>query len=297
MPPGSTAYREPAVLGRAVAIYFALQPPTTWASHASPWFKIALHLGVADCELTITENKVPRTFKLLGEHACFLGAHEVHSIRWKNESPMVWLFVDSEYLRQIGFEQVSGVTCVELVRLVRQDLSIFRLAGLFYEASMAQEKVVRLYVEAKGTLLATRLLRAQFGTSTPRENGSGGLNMSAFEKVRDYVRTKLAVPENRHHHTPAPPAREELSNATLARIAGMSEHHFIRQFRQRTKKTPQEYVMHCRLDRAEELIVALGYSPKEAAYATGFCEPGHFYRRFRERYGHSPHELVKQPRP
>jgi AraC family transcriptional regulator len=77
----------------------------------------------------------------------------------------------------------------------------------------------------------------------------------------------------------------------------MSEHNFIRQFRQLTQKTPQEYVMHCRLDKAEELIVAHGYSPKEAAYAAGFCEPGHFYRRFRQRCGRSPHELLKQLRP
>lgn len=297
LPTSSTPYRQPPILGRAVAIFFALQPPTTWASHACPWLKIALHLGLADCELSFFENGVARTIKLSGENVCFLGAREVHSVRWKNESPMVWIFVDEDYLRQIGFDRVSGVTCVALARLVRRDLSIFRLAGLFHDACTSHENIVPLYVEAKGTLLASRLLRAQFGVATPNANGNGGLGLGAFEKVRDYVQAKLTIPEKRYRHTPAPASREELSNAALARVAGQSEHHFIRQFKMRVKKTPQEYVMQCRLDKAEELIVAHGYSPKEAAYATGFCEPGHFYRRFRARYGQSPHDLLKQSRP
>lgn len=97
LPPGSTPYRQPPIIGRAVAIFFALQPPTTWASHACPWLKIALHLGLADCELSFFEDGVARTVKLSGENVCFLGAREIHSVRWKNESPMVWIFVDEDY--------------------------------------------------------------------------------------------------------------------------------------------------------------------------------------------------------
>lgn len=294
---GSTPYRHPIIFGRGVAIYFALQPPTLWTSHAYRWVKIALHLGLSDCDLSWTENGSPRSAILRGEHACFLGANVAHGIHWKTEAPMVWIFMDRDYLKQIAFDQVTGVTCVELVRLIRVDLGIFRLAGLFHEACIEGTKLVSLYVEAKGTLLATRLLRAQFGDVVPLANGQSGLNAIAFQKVQDYVQSKLAVPESRFRRAPAPASRDELCNEVLARIAGMSEHHFIRQFGERIKKTPQEYVMQCRLDKAEMLIVAHGYSPKEAAYATGFCEPGHFYRRFRQRYGQSPHELLKQPRP
>lgn len=296
LPPGSTPYRHPLILGRAVAIFSALQPPTVWASHASPWFKIALHLGFADCELTINDHGTARKIFLVGEYVCFFAAHESHSIHWKSESPMVWIFVDEGYLRQIGMSTVTGVTCVELRQLIRRDLTIFRLAELFHEACVVLEEVVKLYVEAQGTVLVTRLLRAQFGAVTPNANRNNSVNLGAFEKVRNYVREKLAVPESRRAHLPAPAAREELSNTALARVAGQSEHHFIRQFKARTRKTPQEYVMQCRLDKAEELIVAQHYSPKEAAYAAGFCEPGHFYRRFRKRYGQSPHDLLKRPR-
>lgn len=277
-------------------MYFALQPPTFWQPHAYPWLKIALHLGLADCELSWTDNGMPRQVTLRGENVCFIGPNEAHGLNWRSEAPIVWIFVDHDYLRQIGLEGIRGVMCVDLVRLVRVDLSIFRLADLFHEACLEVSKPVPLYVEAKGTLLATRLLRAQFGpVSAP--NGHGGLNLAALQKVQDYLQSKLAVPEGRPRHLPAPASREDLSNAVLARIAGQSEHHFIRQFKERVKKTPQEYVMQCRLDKAEELIVARHYSPKEAAYATGFCEPGHFYRRFRQRYGRSPHELLKQSHP
>lgn len=293
---GSTPYRHPPILGRAAAVYFALQPPTFWKVHAYRWLKIALHLGLADCELSWSDGGTLQKVVLRGEHVCFFGPNEAHSLNWRSEAPMVWIFVDRDYLQQIGFEGIRGVTCVELVQLVRSDLGIFRLAGLFHEACLEGIKPVPLYVEAKGTLLATRLLRAYFAPASSA-NGHGGLNLAALQKVQDYVQAKLTVPANRSRHLPAPATREELSNAVLARIAGQSEHYFIRQFKKRIKKTPQEYVMQCRLDKAEELIVTQNYSPKEAAYAAGFCESGHFYRRFRQRYGQSPHDLLKQSRP
>jgi|SRR5882724_2571349 len=121
LPPGSTPYHHPAVLGRAVAIFYALQPPTIWATHAYPWFKIGLHLGLADCELTVIENGTTRTVTLRGEQACFFGSREAHGIRWKTEAPMVWIFVAEDYLQQIGFDHITGVTCVELVRLIRHE--------------------------------------------------------------------------------------------------------------------------------------------------------------------------------
>jgi len=290
---GSTPYRQPLILGRAVAVYFASQPPTLWPAHSYRWLKIALHLGFANVELHWSESGRQRKILLCGEQVCFFGPGEVHHLHWRIEAPMVWIFVDSEYLQQIGFKYIQNVTCVELTKLVRRDLSILRLAELFYEACRAQTKSVPLYIEAKGTLLATRLLRAQFAPEAP-PSGRDGLNFPALQKVLSYVQGKLAVPGNGSRHVISSASREELSNVVLARVAGMSEYHFIREFRKRMKKTPQEYVMQCRLDKAEELIVTQHYSPKEAAYAAGFCEPGHFYRRFRQRYGQSPHDLRKQ---
>lgn len=296
LPPGSTPYRRPVIFGRAVAVYFALQSPNTWPPHAFPWLKIALHLGLADCEITYSLDGEYRAASLRGNQVCFFGAQESHTIHWKSEAPMIWIFVDGEYIQQLGFSSVTGVSFVELESLIRRDLSLFRIAELFHEACLKQEALIRLYVEAKATLLATRLLRAHFGSPAPVNDAGIGLNAAAFQKVTEYVRVKLAVPESRKRHLPAPASREELSNRALARVAGQSEHHFIRQFKVRTLKTPQEFVMQCRLDKAEELIVTQHYSPKEAAYAAGFCDPGHFYRRFKKRYGQSPHDLLKQRR-
>jgi len=276
-----------------VAVYFALQSPTVWNTHRYQWLKIALHLGFSDCELSWSKNGQEQRTPLRGEQVCFIGPEEMHGLHWRTQTPMVWIFVDHDYLEQIGFQHIQGVTCTELVKLVRHDLGIFRLSRLFYEACFEKSKPVPLYIEAKGTLLATRLLRAQF-TPIASTEAREGISTPALQRVFDYIHSKISVPESRSRHLPAPAPREELSNAVLARIAGQSEFHFIRQFKERMKTTPQDYVMQCRLDKAEELIVAQHYSPKEAAYAAGFCEPGHLYKRFRQRYGKSPHDLRKQ---
>ncbi|UPK40302.1 helix-turn-helix transcriptional regulator [Bradyrhizobium sp. 186] len=78
-----------------------------------------------------------------------------------------------------------------------------------------------------------------------------------------------------------------LSLAELANESGYSRAHFLRMFRAATGKTPHQYLLHVRLERAREQFQTGLASILEIALATGFASHSHLTRQFRQRFGHN----------
>jgi transcriptional regulator GlxA family with amidase domain len=81
---------------------------------------------------------------------------------------------------------------------------------------------------------------------------------------------------------------KRLTVAQLARIAGLSLHHFIRAFHAETGETPHQYIRARRLDRAADLLVRTATPVTEIAEQIGFQSAGSFSRIFRARFGEPP---------
>src|ERR671937_1927243 len=84
---------------------------------------------------------------------------------------------------------------------------------------------------------------------------------------------------------------------TLARIAHVSEAHFIRTFRATFGETPHRYLQRRRVERAMYLLLHTGQDVTEICYAVGFGSLGTFSRTFRQIVGESPTEYRKQRTP
>jgi AraC-like DNA-binding protein len=80
---------------------------------------------------------------------------------------------------------------------------------------------------------------------------------------------------------------EPLSVAGLARHAGLSRFHFLRQFRRVFGTTPREQLVRVRLERARELL-RRGATVTEACLGVGFSSLGSFSTLFRKRFGKPP---------
>jgi len=78
------------------------------------------------------------------------------------------------------------------------------------------------------------------------------------------------------------------SLAALARAAGVSQVHLCRLFRQALGHGPIAALRMLRLDRAAVLLERSNLQVQEIATLTGFDNPFHFSRSFRELYGLSP---------
>jgi AraC-like DNA-binding protein len=83
-------------------------------------------------------------------------------------------------------------------------------------------------------------------------------------------------------------AGEPLTVRDLAAAAGMSPHHFAREFRRETGRAPLEYLRRARLERARRLLAADGRPVTEVAMECGFASASHLATAFRRAFRMAP---------
>ena len=89
---------------------------------------------------------------------------------------------------------------------------------------------------------------------------------------------------------------EPLTITDLARAAKMSETSLFRQFRQIMNRSPIDYLIRLRIQKAAQLLRREQVRVKEASEAVGFTDSNYFTRQFCKVMGVSPREYQRQPR-
>ncbi|WBB56864.1 AraC family transcriptional regulator [Verrucosispora sp. WMMD573] len=87
---------------------------------------------------------------------------------------------------------------------------------------------------------------------------------------------------------------QPLDIPTLARVAHVSEAHFIRTFRVTFGETPHRYLQRRRVERAMYLLLHSDRDVTEICTAVGFGSLGTFSRTFRQIVGESPTDYRKR---
>jgi AraC family transcriptional regulator len=83
---------------------------------------------------------------------------------------------------------------------------------------------------------------------------------------------------------------DQLSLESLAQESGYSRVHFMRMFRAATGRSPHNYLLNLRIERARELLSNPGLSLTDIALDCGFSSHSHFTRVFRQFLGVTPSE-------
>lgn len=86
----------------------------------------------------------------------------------------------------------------------------------------------------------------------------------------------------------------DVSLDDLCRHFGRSRSHISHLFKQRNGESILEFCNGLRLEDARRLLLMSDRTVTEIAYDVGFRDPSYFIRRFKERYGASPHRFRKQ---
>jgi AraC-like DNA-binding protein len=101
----------------------------------------------------------------------------------------------------------------------------------------------------------------------------GGLPPVRSQQICEYIASNLD---------------QNISLETLAKMAGLSVHHFARVFKQSIGIPPHCYILQRRIERARHLLLNTKRPLSEIALSAGFSDQSHLARHFRRTTGLSP---------
>ena len=87
--------------------------------------------------------------------------------------------------------------------------------------------------------------------------------------------------------------REDISVADIARSTGLNPSYFGKVFKEATGRTPQQYLIGYRMNKATELLKLTSMSVAEVGAEVGYPNQLHFSRAFKGFYGLSPRDWRK----
>jgi AraC family transcriptional regulator len=133
----------------------------------------------------------------------------------------------------------------------------------------------RLFLDSVEQAMAVALVNGHAVRHRPVQISRGGLGPARLRRIRELVHAKM---------------EDELSLDEMAQSVGLSTAHFARMFRKSTGKTPHQFVLRQRLERAKAMLRAPDARVLDVAVACGFKTQQHFAQVFRDVCGVSPTE-------
>jgi transcriptional regulator GlxA family with amidase domain len=139
-----------------------------------------------------------------------------------------------------------------------------------------EEELIEVVRDAAGSAAGSHWIGRRLGEA-PR----GGLAPAALKRVKAYVEQQMA-------------GHIELRD--LAAIAGLSECHFSRAFKESMGLPPHRYLMMRRVAVAAELIAGTDRPLTDISQAVGFVDQSHFTRVFSNIVGEAPRSYRRRHR-
>lgn len=164
-----------------------------------------------------------------------------------------------------AFERLSDQICIN------DSIGDF-LGEIWHNSATSTGWLGELFCDSASLALAAHLLREELRYD--QQIKRGGLAPHQMKVLIELMSSRLG---------------EKLMISELASITGLSEYHFIRSFRRETGKTPYQYILHMRVNRASELVRRHPTkSLDEIALLCGFGSASAMGLQFRRFIGMSP---------
>jgi AraC family transcriptional regulator len=197
---------------------------------------------------------------------------------WEGNDECLLFFLDPHLLQQTALETGCFSSCqVELLPIsYHHDSQLSAIATLFFSELTVAGSDTRLYQESLTNLFTIHLLRNYCAFQPVLKQYTGGLSALQLQQVVDYIHTHLS---------------EDISLNALAAQVHLSVYYFGRLFRQSTGKTPYQYVLECRIQRAKQLLRQTNLNVIEVSVMSGFQNQSNFTVQFRKAVGMTPKQF------
>jgi len=205
-------------------------------------------------------------------------ANTWHSAGWNMAGGVIALGLEpKEFARTI--DETIERQGIELIpHFATPDPLIYQIGMALKRALENSGSASRLYAETMTTALSVHLLQYYSAQQLTLPTYTGGLSRLKLQSVVDYIHAHLD---------------RDLSLKELAAIVQMSAHYFSQLFKQSTGITLHQYVIRCRIERAQELLMQ-GLTISDVAKVVGFVDQSHLHRHFKRLVGLTPKVFLQQ---
>jgi len=231
--------------------------------------------------------RIPASFERAGVHnnwvpyvkspgtLCFVPAGAQSGARSRSDFELVTCALDSTLVNGIDAELDHRPAGELRLRTNFNDPAAQQLLKLLFADFTSEHPMGRLYSDHLIHALAYRVLvlgrdLASWGTT----RATSGLPDRILRRVVEKMRV----------------LDSELSLQSLAQESGYSRVHFIRMFQAATGRSPHNYLLNMRVERARELLSNPALSLVDISLDCGFSSHSHMTRVFRQFLGVTPSE-------
>ena len=200
---------------------------------------------------------------------------------YKDSDECLLFAIAPDFLRQIALENdFANADRLEILPVLNKyDSQLENLAILFQQEIARTQSGNLLYIESLSNMLAIHLLRHYCTFSSKLVEYTGGLPPYKLKQVTDYIHSHLA---------------DNISLDELASQLKLSQSHFSYLFRQSTGKSPYQFLIQQRVNRAKELLFERDMAIADIAISVGFYDQSHLSRHTKKLLGVSPRQLRQQ---
>jgi AraC family transcriptional regulator len=208
-----------------------------------------------------------------------------YQMRWENKSfiPVETLQI---FLAQGLFSDIAehelGIDFSSFYFVERdpiKDPFIFQMAVLFKNILATKGLGEKYFAETLAKSIALHILREHAHFEINKKTNHSALPGYRLNKVKQFITDHLTEP---------------IRLEDLATIAGMSVFHFSRLFKAATGLSPNQYVIHEKMNKAKELLLQHNESVAQVAYTLGFENASHFSAQFKKVTGIPPTQFANR---
>jgi AraC family transcriptional regulator len=216
----------------------------------------------ADCEAEFywrEPGQTRRGIRLEGPHVVYIPSGVPYAMEWTCEAAWVRFSFAPEFIRQSAASIPQDKVCIRHEwKIAGAGLMVRQLFHEFCELCRhpVDATACPRYLEALGAFAARHIV-SHLDEKSP---GSTGLPLPQLGRVLGHIDGHF---------------REKILTGTLARIAGLGQHHFTRLFKASTGMTSRRYIIMRRVECARRLLAEGGMGVAEIAEESGFYDQSH----------------------
>lgn len=202
--------------------------------------------------------------------------HVEATLQLSGEQRHLMISIGEESVARVAAESGNGEHELDILRLrAFKDPFLGELCRRAWTETRRGDALGRSFAESiEGTLICG-LLRSATGARRPlRAPARGKLSPTTLARIHDHCLARL---------------HEPIAMADLAAIAGLGPHQFGKAFKAASARSPQQYLIALRTQRAQELLRTTNLAIADIALQCGFFDQSHLTTTFTRWVGVSPH--------